>query len=61
MGAGQLVVALVAMPRTCRACVTRSPRRAAAELLAMLQYSARAQLEVGALLAVLLATGSYWG
>jgi 1,4-dihydroxy-2-naphthoate octaprenyltransferase len=31
------------------------------ELLAMLKYSARAQLQIGALLAVLLASNAYWG
>jgi hypothetical protein len=30
-------------------------------LLPMLQYSARAQLVIGAALAVLLATNTYWG
>jgi hypothetical protein len=29
--------------------------------LPMLKYSARAQLQIGALLAVLLATNAYWG
>jgi 1,4-dihydroxy-2-naphthoate octaprenyltransferase len=61
VGAGQLVVALVAivayLPGLRYAFSSKSGR----ELLAMLQYSARAQLEVGALLAVLLATNSYWG
>jgi 1,4-dihydroxy-2-naphthoate octaprenyltransferase len=59
--AGQLAVALVAVvvyvPALRYAFSTRSGR----ELLPMLKYSARAQLQIGALLAVLLATNSYWG
>jgi 1,4-dihydroxy-2-naphthoate octaprenyltransferase len=59
--AGQLVVALVALvvyvPALRYAFSTRSGR----ELLPMLKYSARAQLQIGALLAVLLAANTYWG
>jgi 1,4-dihydroxy-2-naphthoate octaprenyltransferase len=59
--AGQLAVALVAVvvyvPALRYAFSTRSGR----ELLPMLKYSARAQLQIGALLAVLLATNAYWG
>jgi len=35
--------------------------RAGRELLPLLKYSARAQLQLGALLAVLLALHAYWG
>ncbi len=35
--------------------------RSGGELLVLLKYSARAQLQLGALLAVLLATNAYWG
>lgn len=59
--AGQLFVALAAIvvyvPGLRVAFSTMSGR----ELLVMLKYSARAQLQLGALLAVLLATNSYWG
>jgi 1,4-dihydroxy-2-naphthoate octaprenyltransferase len=59
--AGQLVVAFVAIlvyvPALRYAFSTRTGR----ELLPMLKYSARAQLQIGALLAVLLATNAYWG
>jgi 1,4-dihydroxy-2-naphthoate octaprenyltransferase len=59
--AGQLVVAVVALvvyvPALRYAFSTRSGR----ELLPMLKYSARAQLQIGALLAVLLAANTYWG
>jgi hypothetical protein len=36
-------------------------KRSGRELLVLLKYSARAQLQLGALLAVLLATNAYWG
>jgi 1,4-dihydroxy-2-naphthoate octaprenyltransferase len=61
IGAGQLVVGAVAvvvyLPGLRAAFSTLSGR----ELLVLLKYSARAQLQLGALLAVLLALNSYWG
>ena len=46
---------------TFRHCSSPSRRDRGRELLPMLKYSARAQLQIGALLAVLLVTNAYWG
>jgi 1,4-dihydroxy-2-naphthoate octaprenyltransferase len=59
--AGQLVVALVAVVVYVPALRYAFSARSGRELLPMLKYSARAQLQIGALLAVLLATNAYWG
>jgi 1,4-dihydroxy-2-naphthoate octaprenyltransferase len=61
IGAGQLIAGVVALvvylPGVRVAFSTLSGR----ELLVLLKYSARAQLQLGALLAVLLALNTYWG
>jgi 1,4-dihydroxy-2-naphthoate octaprenyltransferase len=59
--AGQLVVAIVAVVVYVPALRYAFSIRSGRELLPMLKYSARAQLQIGALLALLLATNSYWG
>jgi 1,4-dihydroxy-2-naphthoate octaprenyltransferase len=59
--AGQLVVALVAVVVYVPALRFAFSPRSGRELLPMLKYSARAQLQIGALLAVLLAANTYWG
>jgi 1,4-dihydroxy-2-naphthoate octaprenyltransferase len=59
--AGQLVVALVAVVVYVPALRYAFSARSGRELLPMLKYSARAQLQIGALLAVLLAANTYWG
>lgn len=59
--ARQLVVALVAVVFYVPAMRFGFSSRRGRELLPMLKYSSRAQLGLGALLAVLLATNAYWG
>ena len=59
--AKQVVVALVAFIFYLPALRFSFSNRRGRELLPMLKYSARAQLGIGALLAVLLASNSYWG
>jgi len=59
--AGQLVVALVALVVYVPALQYAFSKRNGRELLPMLKYSARAQLQIGALLAVLLVSNAYWG
>jgi len=59
--AGQLAVALVALVVYVPALQYAFSKRRGRELLPMLKYSARAQLQIGALLAVLLVTNAYWG
>lgn len=59
--ARQLVVALVAVVFYVPAIRFGFSSRRGRELLPMLKYSSRAQLGLGALLAVLLATNAYWG
>jgi 1,4-dihydroxy-2-naphthoate octaprenyltransferase len=59
--AGQLVVAFVAILVYVPALRYAFSARSGRELLPMLKYSARAQLQIGALLAVLLAANAYWG
>lgn len=61
VGAGQLAVALVAVAAYLPGLRVAFSTKGGRELLPLLKYSARAQLEIGALLAVLLATNSYWG
>ncbi|MGH3733271.1 MAG: 1,4-dihydroxy-2-naphthoate polyprenyltransferase [Acidimicrobiales bacterium] len=59
--AGQLAVALAAVVVYVPALRFSFSKRSGRELLPMLKYSARAQLQIGALLAVLLAANTYWG
>lgn len=59
--AGQLVVAAAALVVYIPALRYAFSQRSGRELLPMLKHSARAQLQLGALLAVLLATNAYWG
>jgi 1,4-dihydroxy-2-naphthoate polyprenyltransferase len=59
--AGQLVVAIVAVVVYVPALRFAFSSRSGRELLPLLKYSARAQLQIGALLAVLLAANAYWG
>jgi 1,4-dihydroxy-2-naphthoate octaprenyltransferase len=61
LGAKQLAVALVALVVYFPALRFAFSKRTGRELLVMLKYSARAQLQLGALLAVLLALNTYWG
>jgi 1,4-dihydroxy-2-naphthoate octaprenyltransferase len=61
LGARQLAVAIVAIVVYVPALRVAFSARAGRELLVMLRYSARAQLQLGALLAVLLALNVYWG
>jgi hypothetical protein len=61
LGARQLAVALVAIIVYIPALRFAFSPRSGRELLVMLKYSARAQLQLGALLAVLLALNAYWG
>jgi 1,4-dihydroxy-2-naphthoate octaprenyltransferase len=60
-GAQQLAVALVAVIVYVPGLRVAFSKREGRELLVLLKYSARAQLQIGALLALLLATNSYWG
>jgi 1,4-dihydroxy-2-naphthoate octaprenyltransferase len=59
--AHQLAVALVALVVYIPALQFAFSKRHGRELLPMLKYSARAQLQIGALLALLLVTNAYWG
>jgi 1,4-dihydroxy-2-naphthoate octaprenyltransferase len=59
--ARQLAVGVVAILIYVPALRVAFSSRQGRELLPMLKYSARAQLQIGALLAVLLATNAYWG
>ena len=59
--AHQLAVALVALVVYIPALQFAFSKRHGRELLPMLKYSARAQLQIGALLAFLLVTNAYWG
>jgi 1,4-dihydroxy-2-naphthoate octaprenyltransferase len=61
LGAEQLAVAVVAIIVYLPAMRCAFSKRSGRELLVMLKYSARAQLQLGALLAVLLALSAYWG
>ena len=59
--ARQVVVAVVALAVYAPALRFVFSPRSGRELLVLLKYSARAQLQLGALLAVLLALHAYWG
>jgi 1,4-dihydroxy-2-naphthoate octaprenyltransferase len=59
--AGQLAVSLVALVVYVPALQYAFSTRRGRELVPMLKYSARAQLQIGALLAVLLVANTYWG
>ena len=59
--AGQLVVGAVAVAVYLPGLRVAFSKLSGRELLVLLKYSARAQLQLGALLAVLLALNSYWG
>jgi 1,4-dihydroxy-2-naphthoate polyprenyltransferase len=61
VGAKQLAIALVAIVVYLPGLRFAFSKRSGRELLVLLKYSARAQLQLGALLAVLLATNAYWG
>lgn len=61
VAAQQLAVGVVAILVYLPGLRVAFSKRSGRELLVLLKYSARAQLQVGALLAVLLATNSYWG
>jgi hypothetical protein len=61
VGAKQIAVALVALVAYFPGLRFAFSPRSGRELLVMLKYSARAQLQLGALLAVLLALNAYWG
>jgi 1,4-dihydroxy-2-naphthoate polyprenyltransferase len=61
VGAHQLAIAIVALVAYLPGLRLAFSGRRGRELLGLLKYSARAQLQLGALLAVLLATNSYWG
>lgn len=59
--ARQFAVALVALVAYFPSLRLAFSTKSGGELLPMLKFSARAQLQLGALLAVLLATNAYWG
>ncbi|MHB2029536.1 MAG: 1,4-dihydroxy-2-naphthoate polyprenyltransferase [Acidimicrobiales bacterium] len=61
IGAGQLVVAAAALVFYLPALRCAFSKRRGRELLVLLKYSARAQLQIGALLTILLASNVYWG
>lgn len=61
IGAGQLVVGVAAVIVYLPGLRFAFSKLTGRELLVMLKYSARAQLQLGALLVVLLATNAYWG
>jgi 1,4-dihydroxy-2-naphthoate octaprenyltransferase len=61
LGAKQVAVAIVALVVYLPTLRVAFSKRTGRELLVMLKYSARAQLQLGALLAVLLALNAYWG
>jgi 1,4-dihydroxy-2-naphthoate octaprenyltransferase len=61
IGAGQLAVGVVAIAAYLAPLRLAYSDKSGRALLPMLQYSARAQLVIGAALAVLLATNTYWG
>jgi 1,4-dihydroxy-2-naphthoate octaprenyltransferase len=61
LGARQIAAAVVAVIVYVPALRFAFSPRTGRELLVMLKYSARAQLQLGALLAVLLALNAYWG
>ena len=61
IGAGQLIVGIVASVVYLPAVRVAFSPLSGRELLVLLRYSARAQLQLGALLAVLLALNTYWG
>lgn len=61
IGAHQVVVAVVGLAAYAPGLRLAFSSRRGRELLSMLKYSARAQLQIGALLAVLLAANAYWG
>jgi len=61
VGARQLAVGLTALVVYAPGLRTAFSKRSGKELLTLLRYSARAQLQLGALLAVLLAANAYWG
>lgn len=61
VGARQLAVVIAAVVLYLPALQMALSEKKGRELVALLEYSARAQLALGALLAVLLTTNSYWG
>jgi 1,4-dihydroxy-2-naphthoate polyprenyltransferase len=61
LGAKQLAVAIVALIVYVPSLRFVFSERSGRELLVLLKYSARAQLQLGALLAVLLTLHTYWG
>ncbi len=61
VGARQLAAGLVAVVVYAPGLRVAFSGRSGRELLVLLKYSARTQLQLGALLAVLLATNAYWG
>jgi 1,4-dihydroxy-2-naphthoate octaprenyltransferase len=61
LGAHLIVVGIVVLVAYVPGLRLAFSKKKGRELLAMLKYSARAQLQIGALLAVLLASNAYWG
>jgi len=61
IGAGQLIAGVVAIVVYLPGVRVAFSSLRGRELLVLLKYSARAQLQLGALLAVLLALNAYWG
>jgi 1,4-dihydroxy-2-naphthoate octaprenyltransferase len=61
LGAHQLAVAVLAVVLYVPGLRTAFSKKQGRELLVLLKHSARTQLQVGALLVVLLGTNSYWG
>jgi 1,4-dihydroxy-2-naphthoate octaprenyltransferase len=61
VGARELAVVLAALVLYLPCVRLALSRKTGRELIVLLEHSARAQLALGALLAVLLATNSYWG
>jgi 1,4-dihydroxy-2-naphthoate octaprenyltransferase len=61
IGAGQLIAGVVALLVYLPGVRVAFSKLSGRELLVLLKYSARAQLQLGALLAVLLALNFYWG
>ena len=61
VGARQLAVVIAAVVLYLPALQMALSEKKGRELVVLLEYSARAQLALGALLAVLLTTNSYWG
>jgi hypothetical protein len=61
IGARQLAVVFATIVLYLPALRLALSKKQGRELIVLLQYSARAQLALGALLGVLLASNSYWG